>query len=69
MREKIMDKYSICTECGSKMPYRTDLEYTHNGVTVKPVKGFRCEKCGEIKFKSNEAKRIEILVQKMRNNE
>lgn len=54
-----MDKYSICTECGSKMTYRTNLEYTHGGVTVKPVKGFRCEKCGEIVFEHNEAKRIE----------
>lgn len=61
-----MDKYSICTECGSKMPYRTDLEFTHGGITIKPVKGFKCEKCGEVEFESNEAKRIEILVQEAR---
>ena len=61
-----MDKYSICTECGSKMPCRTDLEYTHGGITIKPVKGFRCEKCGEIVFEHNEAKRIEALVQEAR---
>lgn len=57
-----MNKYSICTECGAKMPYRTDLEYTHNGVTIKPVKGFRCEKCGEVEFELEEARRIEKLI-------
>ena len=61
-----MDKYSICTECGSKMPYRTDLEYTYGEVIIKPVKGFKCEKCGEIKFESNEAKRIEILMHRVK---
>jgi YgiT-type zinc finger domain-containing protein len=49
------------------MPYRTDLEFTHDGITIKPVKGFKCEKCGEVEFESNEAKRIEMLVQEARN--
>lgn len=44
------------------MPYRTDLEYTHNGVTVKPVKGFKCEKCGEIEFELEEVKRMEKII-------
>ena len=44
------------------MPYRTDLEYTHNGVTIKPVKGFKCEKCNEIEFELEEARRIEKLI-------
>lgn len=57
-----MNKYSICTECGSKMPYRTDLEYTYNGITIKSVKGYKCEKCGEIEFELEEARRIEKLI-------
>ena len=62
-----MDKYSICTECGSMMQYKDNLEYYFNGIIIKPVKGFKCEKCGEIEFEHNEAKRIEMLVRKARN--
>lgn len=61
-----MDKYSICTNCGSMMQYKDNLEYNFNGIIIKPVKGFRCEKCGEIEFEYDEANRIEILVWKVR---
>lgn len=54
--------YTVCTECGSRMTYRTDLEYTFKDITVKPIKAYVCDNCGEKEIELEEARRIEKIV-------
>ena len=54
--------YKLCHECNGVMyPCKMSKTYNVNGkyITVDNINAFKCDKCGEIVFDSEEVKRLE----------
>ena len=58
--------YKLCHECNGIMrPYKMSKTYIVNGkyITVDNINAFKCVKCGEIVFDSEEVKRLEEYIE------
>ena len=58
--------YKLCHECNGVMyPCKVSKTYNVNGkyITVDNINAFKCVKCGEIVFDSEEVKRLEEYIE------